>query len=881
MISFTRLLSQLAGRRSPATRRLALALLSTLTVSLTVLLAAAPAGAFISGEFGLQQRKPVFLRPGPLQYHGGPVVHASDSYAIYWDPDELYNAEWMRIIDKYFQNAGSASGGLGDVFSVNAQYGETGYSNNPAAPASAKEAHAANQSTFRGAYTATDPYPSSGDCTVSAQIACLTDREIKTELQKVIKSGALPGATGTVPGAPSTPVYYILTPPGVTVCAAPKGPGTETPSTCSNSSALEGEVNEIKEDKLAHRAETGICGYHSTIEPHGATPVIYAVQPWVAGGAGFSEDEVSASVLACQANTSPLEEPNQLDGLSFASYGAGLADVIVGDLANEQANIVVNPLLSGWYQNASAAEGGSPEQGDMCQFNFGPPPETPPVPNPQTHAASLSDEEIGSGAYYVHWAFNSSGLLGKGGAGCWQGVDLEPHITAPNPVNVGDVVGLDANESDLTLDAAPLDTTRPQKEEVRVFDEVLELDGDETGLEAEILKLEAEEGKLSAKISELSAKEATLESELPPLAKEEKRVATEEANLAKERKAAEEGGGPTKTEEEKFAATEKKLTEEQKRITGKKATDETSKTSDEDSKGIDEKEAKDDNDQKLVDEEDKQIVIGDTAFAKAEEKLAKEDKLIKEREPLAAPIYKWDFGYQENGKEVTEEGEEKASVFHTFPCAKTYKVELTVVDGGGNEQGLPESKGTKEITVVGGKPCEEAPSGGSGGSGGSSAGSTAGTATAGATSSTAAGSSAPAATTTPPLPGPVASAAAVSHSLSSVLKKGLVISYSVNEQVAGQFQVLLAASIAKRIGLHGAPATDMPVGSTPSIVIGKAILVTTKGGRGTLKIQFGKRTAAKLHKLRSVTLTIRLVVRNASSHSPLSTTVISTVTLSR
>jgi hypothetical protein len=884
VIFFTRSLSRLADLPSAATRRMALALVSMVTVSLTVLLAAAPAGAFISGEFGLQQRKPVFLRPGPLQYHGGPVIHASDSYAIYWDPDELYNAEWMRIIDKYFQNAGSGSGGLGDVFSVNAQYGETGYSNNPSAPASAKEAHAANQSTFRGAYTATDPYPSSGGCTVSAQIACLTDQEIKTELQKVIKSGALPGATGTVPGAKSTPVYYLLTPPGVTVCAAPKGPGTETPSTCSNSPALESEANEIKEGKLAHRAETGICGYHSTIEPHGATPIVYAVQPWVAGLAGFYEDEVSASVLACQANTSPLEEPNQLSGLSFASYGAGLADVIVGDLANEQSNIVVNPLLSGWYQNASAAEGGSPEQGDMCQFNFGPPPETPPVPNPQTHAAALSDEEIGSGAYYAHWAFNSSGLLGKGGAGCWQGVDLEPHITAPNPVNVGDVVGLDANESDLTLDAAPLDTTRPQKEEVRVSDEVLELGGDETRLEAEISKLEAEEGKLSTKISELSVKEATLESELPSLAKEEKRVATEEATLAKEREYSEAHGGPTKTEEEKFATTEKKLTEEQKRITGKKATDETSKTSDEDSKGTDEKEEKDDNGKKLIDEQDKQIVIGDKGFAKAEEKLAKEDKLIKEREPFLAPIYKWDFGYQENGKEVTEEGEEKASVFHTFPCAKTYKVELTVIDGGDNEQGLPESKGIKEITVVGGKPCEESSSGGSGGPGGS--GGTSGT-TSPATSTT--GSTTTPSTTTSsagsfpakPIPGPVASTAVVSHSLLKALKSGLVVNYSVNEQVAGQFQVLLADSVAKRIGLHGAPAVGMPPGSTPSIVIAKAILITTKGGRDTVKILFGKQTAAKLRKLRSVSLTVRLVVRNASSHSPLSTTVISTVNLFR
>ncbi len=61
-------------------------------------------------------------------------------------------------------------------------------------------------------------------------------------------------------------------------------------------------------------------------------------------------------------------------------------------------------------------------------------------------------------------------------------------------------------------------------------------------------------------------------------------------------------------------------------------------------------------------------------------------------------------------------------------------------------------------------------------------------------------------------------------------------------------------------------------------MIAKAILITTKGGRNTVKILFGKKTAAKLRKLHRVTLMVRLVVRNAS-HSPLSTTVLSTVNL--
>jgi len=858
---------------------MALTLASMAALSVALLLAAAPAGAFISGEFGLQQRKPVWVRNGPLQYHHGPVIHASDSYAIYWDPLELYNSEWMQLIDKYFQNvgaasetAGVASSGLGDVFAQNAQYGETGYGTGPAASEKAKEAHAANQSTFRGAYSVTDPYPTKENCTEAAKIACLTDAQIKAELKKVIESGKLPGATGTVPGAKSTPVFYILTPPGVTVCT-----GSGSPNTCSNSTQLENEAQEIKEAKITHPAETGICGYHSTIEPHGAAPIVYAVQPWVAGLAGFSEAEVSASVLACQADTNPLEEPNQ-DGCNpFALCGAGLADVIVGDLANEQGNIVVDPLLTnGWYQNAAAAEGGSPEQGDMCQFNFGPPPTSPPTPNPETHAAALSNEEIGSNNYYLHWAFNSSAAFTgehKADVGCWQGVDLEPHITAPNAVNVGDVVGLDANESDITLDAAPLDL-RQGKEETRLAEEVPDLVNEEADLADKITKLGVDVTELGDEISILESKITKSSSEIKAFEEEEESLTNAEAELRKERRQAEEKGPLNAAEEKEYAEKEERLAARHKKAAEAKVVAEKAKKADTESKSADEAEARNDEEHKLVLKEDKLLVAGDKTLAKEEEKLAKEDKLIKEREPLIAPIYKWDFGYQEGGKEVTEEGEEKASVFHTFPCAKTYTVELTVVDGGGNEAGLPLSV-TKEITVDG-KPCEEKGSEEKG-SGGST---TPGTTTAAGAGSSGSSTSTPPVTTKPALPGPVASAAVVSNSLRSVLKTGLVIGYSVNEQVAGQIQVLLASSIAKRIGLHGALATGMPAGSEPSIVIGKAILVTTKGGRGTLKVQFGKKTAAKLRKLRSVTLTIRLVVRNASSHSPLSTTVLSTVTLS-
>jgi len=223
-----------------------------------------------------------------------------------------------------------------------------------------------------------------------------------------------------------------------------------------------------------------------------------------------------------------------------------------------------------------------------------------------------------------------------------------------------------------------------------------------------------------------------------------------------------------------------------------------------------------------------------------------------------------------------------ASAFHTYQYGGKYSVILTITDVAGNTTSV-----SHEVVVNGpAKPEEKGSGSGSGGGSGgsnttpgttspnpSTTGSTAGTAT----TKTSTGGSSPA----KPIPGPVASAAVVSRSLATALKKGLVISYSVNEQVAGQFQVLLASRLAKRVGLHGPAATGLAPGSVPSIVIGKAILVTTKGGRNKVKIQFGKKTAAKLRRLGSVPLTIRLVVRNAASHNPQTTTVISAVTLSR
>ncbi len=655
MTIFARLISQLSALRLTGRLVFAGALLASL--SATPLLTPAPAGAVLTGDFGLQQRAPASVEVAPLEYHGGPVLHSSDAYVIYWKPiNTAYKPEWERTIDEYFANVGSESGNLGDVFAVDTQYTDT-------------TGRASNQTTFRGAYTDTDAYPTSG-CSEPSLHGCLTDTQIQEELRHVITSVDPP-----LPGVGGTPVYYLLTPPGVTVCAE-----AADPNTCSNSIALEEEVG--KGDKTV---KSGICGYHSAIELSGASPIPYVVQPWIAGEAGvvlsyqpLVTTASSPPERACQ-NNEELEEPNQLAGLNpEGEYTAGLADVIINDLSIEQQDVVVDPFLTGWYQTATDAE-----QGDMCKYNFGPPPESPPTVNPQTHAAAETDETIGTGHYYLAWAFDSADLTSGRGFTCWGGNTLEPHFTAPSPVASGDIVGFNASESYITLNAG--------------------------------------------------------------------------SNLVAS-------------------------------------------------------------------------------------------------EPYTAPVYEWDFG---DGTKVS--GATDGSVFHSYQYGGIYAVTLTVTDGGANTRST-----TRQITVVG-PPPPSAPGTGTAGTGT--------TPVTGAGGQTAPGGG-------PPViaPAPIATAAILHQTLHTALHKGLVVGYSVNEQVAGHFEVLLAGSIAHHLGIAGSPATGLPAGSPAEVVIAKAILVTTKGGHNALHIEFSKRTAARLAREHKVSLMLRLVVRNAST-SPLTTTVLSSITL--
>ena len=203
---------------------------------------------------------------------GAPVLASSRVYAIYWDPTDNYHGEWQNSIDAFMQAMGSGSGSLGSVFAVDSQYTD------------AANQHASYRSTFMGAVTDTEKYPAATCMDPTRwkaraltghelnQIACLTDKQVRTQLETFIAQHSLLKGMGTI--------FYLLTPPGVTVCLNEAGGST---GHCSD---YEGEPGE-------ESYENSFCSYHSDIDsdkaPSGdASTILYAVIPWTAGGFGDS-----------------------------------------------------------------------------------------------------------------------------------------------------------------------------------------------------------------------------------------------------------------------------------------------------------------------------------------------------------------------------------------------------------------------------------------------------------------------------------------------------------------------------------------------------------------------------------------------------------------
>jgi hypothetical protein len=393
----------------------------------------------------------------------GPVLHSTNTYVVYWDPTSQYHGDWQGLINGFMHEFDASSGLLGSVFAVDSQYSDS--SNQPAAAGT----------VYRGSYTDTDSYPGPGckdpnPLLAGDAITCVTDQQVREELSTFIAQHGLQKGMGTI--------YYLLTPPGVTVCVDSGLAATH----CSSNAA----------------SANSFCSYHADISPTSPTTgdantILYAVIPWTAGGNGdyhlLKEDRKQAfdcqdggfdpssnppekkekkrekstkEIVEFEAKTKEekekqekaevleeahVQEPNQIGLGPDGSFDTGLADVITNEIAYQQQDIVTNPLLNAWQDPASY------EATDECRNRYLPSTGGSVTANELTEAGSLSNQLLGTSHYYLNDAFNLAALRLTGVA-CIHGVSLVPKFTTPSPVNAGDIVGFDGMESDITLSNA-------------------------------------------------------------------------------------------------------------------------------------------------------------------------------------------------------------------------------------------------------------------------------------------------------------------------------------------------------------------------------------------------------------------------------------------
>jgi hypothetical protein len=218
-----------------------------------------------------------------------------------------FDPNYENVINQYFTDVAADSGGTQNVYSVATQYYDIPGPGPEHVPIQ-------YQSTFGGSYVARDPLPKNG-CDDGIDRYCLTDRQLRNEIQKVLTAKGWHGGLDHV--------FFLMTPNGVGSCLHV--------FQCSSS------VN-------------GFCAYHSAFTDSNSENVIYANEPYEGTGTGC---------------TDPTQGfPNDRD-----------ADTTVNTISHELSESITDPLPNGWYSNDANQD----EEADLCAYSFGAQSGTPGV----------------------------------------------------------------------------------------------------------------------------------------------------------------------------------------------------------------------------------------------------------------------------------------------------------------------------------------------------------------------------------------------------------------------------------------------------------------------------------------------------------------------
>jgi PKD domain len=247
---------------------------------------------------------------GPLEYHGGPVMHSVTTHVIYWDPSGEFTATTKGIIGKFFTDVALDKELASNVFAVAGQYKDG-------------SGHAAYISSVGSEATDATAYPASG-CVPPKGVdegpysRCLTDAQLQTQLSSYISAHSLP--TGP------THQYFVLFPHKVVTCL----PEEEGVLPCSNNF---------------------FCAYHSSINPGLPSEIVYSDIPFSLLDTTF--------VKGCQDDgNEALQHPN--GDIAGTNESTRFADVALKYTSHEYIEASTDPLVNAYFDAHGL------EIGDKC-----------------------------------------------------------------------------------------------------------------------------------------------------------------------------------------------------------------------------------------------------------------------------------------------------------------------------------------------------------------------------------------------------------------------------------------------------------------------------------------------------------------------------------
>jgi hypothetical protein len=356
----------------------------------------------------------------PLCYHGGAVLPSNETYVLTWDPDRRYWATTRQYVEQFLSDVATTSGSFASPFAVTPQYtmangavraqnkslfagGCIDYGSNPGDGGYACQ-FGANHPSGTGNDYPTNGCPVSGNnvwgatpngpLNTASNDVCLTDAQIKAELQGMLPQMGLPG--GNLPSY--QPLVDVLLPSGVEVCLDASG------HVCSANGSSGGAT------------QAQFCSYHSEVNVNG-TEVAYVVQPWTAQwGKGAGCDDPGA--------------PNITTPVDVTTLAQEVGAKLVSPLSQGQLATITDPGMDGWY-GYNFLERGAEINDNGC----GP------------LGGTLDNVTLNGTTYVLQREFNNAGAIetDPNALPCTDWVELNPAFVVPGPVEPGDNVMFDGS----------------------------------------------------------------------------------------------------------------------------------------------------------------------------------------------------------------------------------------------------------------------------------------------------------------------------------------------------------------------------------------------------------------------------------------------------